>query len=39
LGMQESYLIALKSSKMVYINPQKISYFVIDDTGNEERTR
>jgi len=24
---------------MVYIEPQTISYFVIDDTGNEERTR
>jgi hypothetical protein len=39
LGMQGSFLIALKSTKMVYINPQTISYFVIDETGNEERTR
>ncbi len=39
LGMQSSFLIALKSTEMVYINPQTISYFVIDDTGNEERTR
>lgn len=39
LGMQGSYLIALKSSNTIYINPQTISYFVIDDTGDEERTR
>ena len=38
LGMQSSFLIALKSTKVVYIEPQTISYFVIDDTGDKNKT-
>jgi len=39
LGMQGSFLVALKSTDNIYIEPQSISYFVIDDTGDENRTK
>lgn len=39
LGMQNSNLVALKSTQTVYKTPQQISYFVIDDTGDIERTQ